>query len=884
MPAKIKKALKLVAEAALIIIPGVVIAHYMQSSWPQLSAHLQTIKWPLLGAAWVFFLLYFFTRALAWRSVLVALGSDVSVRTATPVWFWAELSRYVPGNVWSFMSRTYLASKKGISKKTVATSLIIEIVFLLGAAILFFGLFLLLWPYDLRSLRWLLLGAIPLAVVLLSPNLLARGINFLLKKFKRQPIALTLTRRALVKLLLVYCVAWLFYGLGSVLTMAAITTVGGTATIAWLMAGFVTAWLAGYLSFITPMGFGVREGVVVAVLAPLTSVGVASLVAIAVRLWLMVSELSVMAVLAARRTKAIRKWFARIKITKKAVWIAAGVALLVFQFVFQLHLAQTDGLTTDELSHLNAGYTYVTTGDYRYNPEHPPLMKELSGLAILPLSPKTIPGMQKDWNDASPFFYDSWEQNLNSATDFLFKAGNNADQLIFWGRLPYVILTTLLGVAIFWIALREWNEKAAVVATALYALDPTVAAHGHLMNTDIGAAFGFLIVIYAAWKFLRRPVWRWALAFGVATGVALLLKYTTVIAGPVVIVLFGLAWYASKNKQYYKKVLVKVPVILAVTIAVIWAGYGFHDRVAPPSVSYSTEFKVAGAHHGSLATYTPPAHPAVKDELYSIAHPLLDLLPGDFVKGFMFVFNHGTYGQSEYLLGQTSNTGWWYYFPVMAFLKTPLPTLLLGAFAVYFILKKRRTWNLAVGLLVSAALFMAVAMTSKADLGIRYILPVLPPMVLATGYAVSQWKKPALAVLALVWLGIIFAFAYPYYMGYFNALVGSSKGYTIRSDSDVDWGQDIKRIGQYISANHLTHVYIDYAWDGPTALDYYIGPTSYIPFTKWKPGDTGYVILSGSYYNLNLKEDHSPLLDYCGNVKNITPSVLVCKLSATKLP
>src|SRR5262245_12656295 len=44
--------------------------------------------------------------------------------------------------------------------------------------------------------------------------------------------------------------------------------------------------------------------------------------------------------------------------------------------------------TFDELVHLPAGYSYLATGDFHLNPEHPPLVKVLSAIPLLFLHPK----------------------------------------------------------------------------------------------------------------------------------------------------------------------------------------------------------------------------------------------------------------------------------------------------------------------------------------------------------------------------------------------------------------------------------------------------------------------------------------------------------------
>src|SRR3989344_4948617 len=49
-----------------------------------------------------------------------------------------------------------------------------------------------------------------------------------------------------------------------------------------------------------------------------------------------------------------------------------------------------DALTFDELAHIPAGYSYLTQQDYRLNPEHPPLAKDLAALPLFFLTSTSL--------------------------------------------------------------------------------------------------------------------------------------------------------------------------------------------------------------------------------------------------------------------------------------------------------------------------------------------------------------------------------------------------------------------------------------------------------------------------------------------------------------
>ena len=117
------------------------------------------------------------------------------------------------------------------------------------------------------------------------------------------------------------------------------------------------------------------------------------------------------------------------------MFAAAGVAVYVALAVSSL---RTQSATFDEGSHLPAGYTYLKLGDHRLNPEHPPLVKTLAALPLLFIDVTLKPddeawALRRQWEFGKRFLY-RW---------------NDADRLLFWGRLPIVGLGALLGLSVF---------------------------------------------------------------------------------------------------------------------------------------------------------------------------------------------------------------------------------------------------------------------------------------------------------------------------------------------------------------------------------------------------------------------------------------------------
>lgn len=186
----------------------------------------------------------------------------------------------------------------------------------------------------------------------------------------------------------------------------------------------------------------------------------------------------------------------------------------------------------------------------------------------------------------------------------------------------------------------------------------------------------------------------------------------------------------------------------------------------------------------------------------------------------------------NYLFGQTSQTGWWYYFPIAFVLKTPLPVMILFIIAFIRTIIKR-TWRDDAIFLVPSFLIFVSLLFSTNNLGYRYLLPLLP---LIFVYVSSLWPRsissslnrsvaltPVGLVVAalLVWQIIGTLRIHPYYLTYFNEIAGGpDRGRHILSDSNIDWGQDLVGLKTYVDQNKIDPLRVKLSYFGiahPTA-------------------------------------------------------------------
>jgi hypothetical protein len=187
----------------------------------------------------------------------------------------------------------------------------------------------------------------------------------------------------------------------------------------------------------------------------------------------------------------------------------------------------------------------------------------------------------------------------------------------------------------------------------------------------------------------------------------------------------------------------------------------------------------------------------------------------DLFNGVRFLAHHNAEGHWTYLLGEVRTTGWWYFFPFLLLVKLPISVLVLVvAGLAVIVLGIRRgglsptltAWPLWIAAAIPASI-LAASIPSRINLGTRHVLPMFPFLaVLAAGglLALLRWRPAAgflqsaprwIGAGMLAWLCITSIAAHPDYLAYFNAFAGSQPE-RIVVDSDLDWGQDIKRLAE----------------------------------------------------------------------------------------
>lgn len=513
--------------------------------------------------------------------------------------------------------------------------------------------------------------------------------------------------------------------------------------------------------------------------------------------------------------------------------------------------AWDDSLIVDEIPHIGAGYSYLARGDMRLNPEHPPLPKDLAGLALKFLRLK---------EDA--FTTDFWNKDINGQWEFgrrlIYNSGNDAELITHVAKLPLLAFFVLSAVLIFHWGRRLYGRTGGLIALLLFSFSPTVLAHSRFVTTDVPALFGVLAATVAFLNYLRQSSRRNFWLAGLAFGLALLTKFSTFLLAPY-FVLLAIFWgwtqtEQEKIKNIARKLGKTILVFLAGFTVVVWPIYYFHVWRYPADRQQSETRYHLGT-FGKRYLADPVVWGSGKPILRAAAHYGL---------GLLMVTQRSAGGNTTYFLGETSNHGWRSYFPIVYLIKEPLAWWALVILTLISLawhnfrrglgfVKKHFT---EFAMLLWLVIYWSSSLRSLLNIGVRHLLPIYPFAILLVSGRIThilsriknyesrvmgKSRKSIVLTLYFVILSLLGWYLleniriYPYYLAYFNQLAGGAEGgHRFVVDSNLDWGQDLKRLAQWLEKYKVPKIEADYfGWADPA---YYLG-NRYIYLTAKKYKD-----------------------------------------------
>lgn len=434
-------------------------------------------------------------------------------------------------------------------------------------------------------------------------------------------------------------------------------------------------------------------------------------------------------------------------------------------------------------------------------------------------------------------------------------------------NLPFLVVALLSVWALGRIA---FDRMTSILALALAGAMPPLLAHAGLATTDVAPTALVVAATVAFFCWIRKPSGSNAVLLALAAAIGLITKFSF----PVFFAMAAIAIVVTtRGPRMWKVRAMHLIAVAVVSVATIAAAYRFRIGTineARPEAFLPTSGDAVAAHYAEVPGYSwvrvdlmnrfwayykdaaAKGHPGVDFVDWAKAagfpSPLArrhgDTIAGapavqppsladraaepfraarqwfatrvpvfapQFFAGAELVAWHSAIGHPAYLLGRFSWTGWWYYFPVVVFFKTPLAFIALALAGSVIAM---RSGGARAGIAVAPLLMFIPAVTSKINIGVRHILPIYPFLcITAAVAAMAMWRSRRVAratvCALLVWYFAATSLAHPDYLAYFNELAGSHPE-RIALDSNLDWGQDLLRLGSLVAKRRIDRLHVAY--------------------------------------------------------------------------
>jgi hypothetical protein len=504
--------------------------------------------------------------------------------------------------------------------------------------------------------------------------------------------------------------------------------------------------------------------------------------------------------------------------TKNKIRLLTALLALLF-FALYLSTIINKSATFDEPIIIASGNYYLTHYNNRINAENPPFLKSLLALPTMFInitSAKTNPNLFYTCNPNLSFKYGS---------NFLYS--NNYNIILLLSRSINIIITILFAFSIYLSIKYLLKDRIlSLLCVILFLIQPNIIANGRLATLDIGVAmlmFGSSILLYKYYHSLHK---KWLIYTGVILALALLSKYTAILLIPIILIQVLILFLINKEKRVRNTLLILfiLCIISSITICLFY---------------FNSNYK--------LLLFNRPFNSSLINTVLNnvITSKIPILLPTDYLKGLDIVSTINSTGYSTVFWGNfyKEAVNVWYYYIVVMLVKIPIPILIFTIFgSICILIKHYRNKHLFFFLVPPIIIFICFSFFTDRQLGIRYILPIFPYIIIATAYGINvlnnykyKFAKYA-SYLFILWIIFESFSVYPNYLTYFNQFVGGSKnGYKYFADSNLDWGQDLPSVKKWLKKENNPKIYF-----------FYFGPVSPELYNIEQSNNPEYILISAS--------------------------------------
>jgi len=527
---------------------------------------------------------------------------------------------------------------------------------------------------------------------------------------------------------------------------------------------------------------------------------------------------------------------------KKILGLATVFLLLSIFTLLSVSSLLKESPTWDEPFTFSSGLYYLHTADFRMQPGHPPLTYYISAL------PLYFYGIELPANASAYVDY----SNVAFGEELLRINADKLPEMVFLGRIPFVFIAIILGILVFRWAKELYGVHSGLLALFLYSLNPVILSQSYSNLTDLPVAFFIFLNLYFLWKFFLNQKKLYLILTGITFGLAVASKMSGLYLIPIYL-LIGAALILTNQpipnfnlirKFAGKKEFLQRSFRYASIIAVIFLIGGL--MLLPIyQFQFTTLEKAAPARHTTFINEYAESLPlgsTIKNLITTVPLPI----PTFFVGLAQSAVISSVLHKNSYLAGEVYQGGKWQYFFVEFFLKNPLSLFLFFGIALFVFFKSEKRFVNELFIIIPALTYFALFLPNSENVGIRHLLPIFPFFfVFVSRIASFRLKKKNVSMIFFATIAVLMLpYAYssvsihPHYFSYFNALVGPENGYKYLVGGNLDQGQDLKGLRDYLSRNNITRVNLSYF--GSIDPELYGIEYEYMPSPMWQPWDPNF--------------------------------------------
>lgn len=471
-------------------------------------------------------------------------------------------------------------------------------------------------------------------------------------------------------------------------------------------------------------------------------------------------------------------------------WIFLIIFSALF-FALSLGSALNESFTYDEPLHVQEGINALTKHTFNIDPLNPPLVREILALPM----------------------------------------ALTASRGVFPLKFIVITCSIVLLFGVFFVTKTYIGMLPAMLSLVLFTFEPNLLAHSHYLTLDMGFTLFFFLAYVAFLEFMRVKTFRSALLFGFTFGLSLASKISAIAYMALsAVVYFPLCRSrAGGNPEFGSRVkpgmTIKIVGMTVVAFFVVWASYFFTTDVVIKEREDATRVS------SRIIQFAKDKHVPLIAEIVTLGKTQKIPL-GQYLA---LVKNTAIYARQPkpvFYLGEAYEKSRWYFMPVNILLKTPLQLLIL--FGIGLLDAVRRKKYKVLYFLPPILAILLFASISGISPWIRYVLPMYPCMIMVAASSVYVIRRPLgklYLVILILWYIYGTMMQYPYFLSYANEILKPGKRYEAMYDVNIDWGEKLPSVREYIDRVGPKEVKLSYF--GTDDGDRY-GLKSDIPYETYK--------------------------------------------------